>query len=487
MSSIGLIPAVLARIVRAAPPEHGLWLVGGAVRDHFLNRRTTDFDLAYQGPSLDLARRLADEFSGAYYALDEERETGRALLELEGHELRIDIARLAGSDILADLSRRDFTVNAMAVAWDRPDELIDPLHGLADLKAGVLRTCSSDAIANDPLRAMRAVRLAHQLDLKLTPETAAQIRAARREVFSISGERRRDELFRILQLEDPAAALRVLHHLGILEAAIMQPGEGPAQLLEAGLRLLEVADELIRLLAQEHNPQASGMLNMAQVSLRLGRFRKRLMTHFEEELSGGRSRLQLLLLAALISATERRRAGEIPGNTSERELESEEVARGLGLSSREAAYLSYSLQGRRMLAIYSAGGLTPSEIYRYFRKLGSAGIGGCLLWLANELTSGAQISAQNGWVERVETARAILGAYFEGEGVRFGLPDLVTGDEMMASLGLEEGPLVGSLIEALREAHAVGEISDRDQALVMARDLLVQLKGASRRKRPDQG
>ena len=122
------------------------YLVGGCVRDRLLQRDLYDLDVTVEGGGLDLARRLADRFRGAFYALDETRDTGRAILqEGDGERLVVDISVMRGPDLVADLADRDFTINALAVPVTRPDELIDLHGGVSDLKAGLLRPVSTDS------------------------------------------------------------------------------------------------------------------------------------------------------------------------------------------------------------------------------------------------------------------------------------------------------------------------------------------------------
>ena len=92
-----------------------IYLVGGCVRDRLLGRPVYDLDVAVDGDGLRLARRLANRFGGAYYPLDDARQTGRAILDDQrGEHLVVDVARLRGQDLAADLADRDFSLNALA-------------------------------------------------------------------------------------------------------------------------------------------------------------------------------------------------------------------------------------------------------------------------------------------------------------------------------------------------------------------------------------
>ena len=152
-----------------AQQDETIYLVGGCVRDRLLDRSLHDLDLAVAHGGRRLARRLANQFQGAYYTLDAERDTGRAILPGgEAGPLVVDVACLRGEDLAADLADRDFTINALAAEVTRPGEVIDRHGGLADLAAGLVRPVSATSIGDDPVRALRAVRQAAQLGLSLT-------------------------------------------------------------------------------------------------------------------------------------------------------------------------------------------------------------------------------------------------------------------------------------------------------------------------------
>ncbi len=193
------------------------YLVGGCVRDRLLGRRLYDLDVATPGDGLALARRLANHFRGDYYPLDVERSTGRVILYPEGdYRLIVDIARFRGQDLTADLADRDLTINALAMSTQSPDTILDYHGGLADLEAGRIRAISGNSIRNDPVRALRAIRLSAQLGFVLTRETEALIRRDGMALAQVAGERIRDELARLLALPLVATYLGELDDLGLL-------------------------------------------------------------------------------------------------------------------------------------------------------------------------------------------------------------------------------------------------------------------------------
>ena len=215
-------PAV-ETICALIPASEEVYLVGGAVRDAWLQRPLRDIDLATPDDGRPLARRIANALHGAYYSLDPERGVGRALIPWEGAQLVVDVAQFRGPDLLTDLQKRDFTLNAMAVrvAGDL-QTVIDPLGGQHDLAQKRLRQCSPTSIADDPVRALRAVRASLTFGLTIEPATRESIRQAGPRLGTASTERVRDEFFNLLDARHPAGALRALKQLGLLAQIIPQ-------------------------------------------------------------------------------------------------------------------------------------------------------------------------------------------------------------------------------------------------------------------------
>ena len=167
------------RVLRELAVARGVrvYLVGGSVREMALGRPAPDLDLAVSGQTLELARELAGELSGAFVLLDEGERTARVVARGE----ILDLAEFRAPTLEGDLKGRDFTINAVALDLEailglKPLEVIDPLGGLEDLSRGLIRMVAAANLAADPLRLLRAYRFAATHGLKLTPETEAAIR-----------------------------------------------------------------------------------------------------------------------------------------------------------------------------------------------------------------------------------------------------------------------------------------------------------------------
>ena len=162
-------------------------LVGGAVRDALLNRlaSTPDLDLVVEGDAVALCRKLGRRHGGSSVVLDAERSMAR--LVIGGWS--IDLARRDGASLEADLHRRDYTINAMALPLADHQQLVDPLGGLEHLQTQQLVAVAEANLLDDPLRLLRGLRLAAQLGFALEPSTERWIELHHGGIAGVAGER----------------------------------------------------------------------------------------------------------------------------------------------------------------------------------------------------------------------------------------------------------------------------------------------------------
>ena len=217
---------LLAALWRAG---HAAYVVGGALRDVLIDRPTTDWDLATSA----LPEQTAALFDDAAY----ENRFGTVAVRRGGAEYQITTFRSDhdyadfrrphrvefGTSIEADLARRDFTMNALAWGAEPGDpgpRLIDPFDGRADIAAAVIRAVGEPQrrFEEDALRIVRAIRFAATLGFAIEPATLAAIRATAPLVAHLSGERLAVELERILAADRPSVGLRLLEETGALAA-----------------------------------------------------------------------------------------------------------------------------------------------------------------------------------------------------------------------------------------------------------------------------
>lgn len=220
----------VAALARAASLR-GLdaWIVGGALRDRLLRAATPEIDVAVAGDAEGLARDLEASGWGRAVFLSKDRP-GPRVFRVAGKR-PLDIAEIEGGSIAADLARRDFTVNALALAV-RSGELVDPFGGIEDARRRRLRCVRGENLAEDPLRILRAARLWSTHGLAPDPSVLAAARAAAPLFGRAAPERIAAELSKLLGSERACPALGWAARAGILAEAL---GLAPATAKPAAL------------------------------------------------------------------------------------------------------------------------------------------------------------------------------------------------------------------------------------------------------------
>lgn len=208
------------------------YVVGGYVRDIFLNKPSKDIDCVTVGSGIELAERVAKRLGKGTH-LSVFRNFGTAQVKHKGLEVEFVGARkesyshdsrkpiVEDGTIEDDQNRRDLTINDMAICLnkERFGELVDPYNGIADLEAGLIRTPLNPDItfSDDPLRMLRAIRFACRFGFKIVPDTFEAIARNRERIKIISAERIIDELNKIMMCQQPSVGWSLLQRCGLLQ------------------------------------------------------------------------------------------------------------------------------------------------------------------------------------------------------------------------------------------------------------------------------
>ena len=448
-----------------------------------------------------LARELADQLTGAYVALSPARHVARIVVNpaAPGQSQQvIDLAGFPGGwfhgdDLTAiqeDLRLRDFTVNALALPLDewRPgpvsawaDRIIDPNGGRADLAQKRIRAVHPEVFRHDPGRLLRGVRLAGQLQFRLEPETARQIRADAPLLARVSPERVRDELLQILAADQARPQLEVLDRLDLLcriipELALTKGVEQPRayhywDVWQHLLHTVEYAERITR------GHQHSAIYTLAPWTAEMA-------AHFAPATDGSPGRRALLKLAALLHDIAKPQTRSLDdtgrirffGHSEQGADMARERLTQLRLPSRSIALVSKMVELHLRPAQLRQGEEMPSRraIYRYFRDAGDAAVDTIYLALADYLAArGPELDA-TAWANHAAMLTYVLqtGTGQISNRPAAGPPRLLNGNDLMQHFGLSPGPQIGRLLAELAEAQAVGEITTAAAALERAAALL---------------
>ncbi len=485
------------------PADQPIFLVGGAVRDAVLAREVHDLDFAIPKNALKLAKKLADKLSAAFYPLDEENDTARlVIIYPDGSRDVLDFAGFRGESLEDDLRGRDFTINAVALDL-HSGELHDPLGGLADLRAKRLRACAETSLSDDPVRILRAIRQAAAFGLTIDPATRQQMKIAASGLSSVSAERLRDEILKILAGPQPDTALRALDMLKILPhilpelEAMKGVEQSPPHVQDVWSHTLSVLRHLEAILdllgPQYHEEKSNADVYNGLLVLKLGRYRAQLAEHLAQKLNTDRSLRALLFLAALYHDVEKpstrmvEESGRIRffGHDDKGAQTTLRRAIAMRLSNDEMDRVKAIVAHHMRIHAHAdrlrkGHPITRRAIYRFFRDTGLAGVDIALLSLADVRATYEHGLPQEQWAAELDICRALLEAYWETPEQVVRPPQVLNGDDLIQELGLTPGRQLGQLLEAIREGQAEGQISSREEALLFARGWLEDNKGVKK-------
>jgi poly(A) polymerase len=473
---------VIGRVAEVARSgsNRGADVVGGTVRDVLLSRPVHDLDLAVAGDAAAFARALADALAGHYVRLDGERDIARVVIDV-GEVRTVDVAARQGT-LEDDLRRRDFTIDALAVPLGG-SEVIDVTGGLGDLRARVVRAIAPERFDEDPLRLLRAARIASELGFAIEPATCEAIRLRASRLREAAPERQRDELARLVALDAAYDGLRLLDDLGLLSVlfpeldggrGLSQPGPFHAyDVFEHNVRTVEALDAMLA---------GAGWLGETLWQA-FAWCERDLRAYLAEEMSEGRPRAALLRIGGLLhDVAKPQTCAELPdgrvrfvGHDDIGARIAGEIMRRLRFSAAEVRFVQTLVaEHLRPVQLAQVGEVpTLRAIYRFARDAGDALPAVLLLALADAAAARGPSLTRDGWARHVAYMNSLLVRTF-GEAATMHPPRLLSGHDIMSRFGVPEGPRVGRLLEAVREAQAAGEVQDVAGAEAYVRRLLAE-------------
>lgn len=454
---------------RALAHESDAWIAGGAVRDAALGREVTDLDIAIAGDPGLAAKAIADAGDGHAFELSAEFATWRAVAR--DRSWQVDATALRGATIEADLAVRDFTLGAVAVplAGGAP---VDPFDGIGDLERRLLRAVGEDSFRDDPLRLLRAARLAADLELDVEPETAALARSSAFLASEPAGERQLAELRLLLGGPDPLRGLALLDELG-LTAVVLPEVEALRGVEQGPNHHLDVLGHTLAVLEQT-----------LEVEKDIGRFageradetRALLDEPLADEMSRGTAlRFGALLHDIAKPATKGERDGYVTfvGHDSVGAETIGGICRRLRASAKLTRHLqALALHHLRLGFLVHEAPLPQRRVHEYLRATEPVAADVTLLTVADRLSArgGGPFATEEAIEAHLSLARQMLAAALDWR--RDGPPEpLLRGGDLAAELGIAPGPELGDLLAELEAAQYAGEVSTRKEAIERARSL----------------
>ena len=441
------------------------WVVGGAVRDAALGRDVTDVDLAFDGDVAAAARAIAADAGGHPFELSGDFETWR-VVDRSG-EWKLDVAALRGPGIEEDLRLRDFTVNSIGVPLDGGTPL-DPTGGFGDLEASALRASSSLSLTDDPVRVLRAARIAAALDLEPDPGTVGLAREAAPSLAATAGERQFAELAGLVTGPDPIRGLALLDEVGATPVvlpeveALRGVGQSANHHLDAHGHTLEVMGRWLEV--EVDLPRFCGDAADAVAEL--------LAAPLADELT----RRDALRFGALLHdigkpATRTEREGWVSflGHDSVGAEMIVELCRRLKTSRRLAEHLAAMTRDHLVLGfMVRERPLPPRRVWEYLSRTSPRTIDTTLLTVADRLSAQGGGVPEEAITGHLELAREMLAVAVPWE-IDGPAEPLLRGDEIAAEVGVEPGPELGEAVSELEAAQFSEEVATRDEAIAHLR------------------
>jgi poly(A) polymerase len=448
---------------------HTIYLVGGSVRDLLIGEQDIrDIDLLMASGSEDVARTFADTIGGSFFFLDEERKITRIIKHTDADIIQFDFTNFEGPDLNADLERRDFTMNAMAldlrdfIANVSLDGLIDPFNGREDVRNRLIRVTRPGVLDEDPLRLLRAIRFAATLEFTIEEGTADQIRQHAMLIARPSPERVRDELFLVLSERNAEKHLLLMDSLGLLQPLF--PELESLRAFAPGM--YHVHDVLT------HSIKTAGYIDnvLEDLSTISPDHGDTIRAHLEERLEHLVPRKAALRFAGLIHDNAKPETfSNVDGHVrfhGHDNLGAEKavsICRRFKLSNdTEKAVTRVIRQHMRLFNLAAPGGPSKNAMYRYCRDIGDA-LPESLILAQADARATREIMPREQYTDTTGPMAAVLDYYYT-KFLKVEAKPLVTGQDLIAR-GLTPGPTFRVILEEIKEKQAEGVLKDRQEAL----------------------
>lgn len=421
------------------------YLVGGCIRDMLLGRNPSDFDIVTFCDVWPMARQIAGRFASTAFWMD--RERGVARIALGGSGDTIDVSAPKGVDICSDLKQRDITINAIGFDVSTGD-IIDPTGGINDLHHGIIRIISEENLCRDPLRVIRCLRFSVMLGFALTATTDTLLRKHADKVVTVSAERIKQEFLKALACHGGARFFSLMNRTGLIEQIFFHDSSFssgyhvtyPALTMTCEMDgLIYDAPRLLPGIGQMFETQVEAGLTRAG-NLRLATFLYGLGQSRDTGRNDGEAEIFCVTPDQNVhAAVESLRALKFSRSAINAEK------RILSCQARASDIFTHDDMGMSDLHRLC------EEAYPYLPEV-------LLLATASVfMSSGEKYTC----IERMGRAWS----YHKNTYEKHRKAPLITGDDVMQTLGVSPGPAVGKALRTVESARAQGLVLSRDEAL----------------------
>jgi len=480
---------ILEEVFKAIPAGVKIYLTGGFVRDLLLSRESQDVDFLVTKEVHNVANKVASLLKGHVVVLDRNLGIYRVVIKVNSVDFYLDFQKIRGKEIKEHINYQDFTINSISMKLDDflvlrsalfalsqkrrscyavlKKYIIDHAGGVSDIKNKLIRHITNEIFDIDPLRMLRAYRFAAQLGFKIAHETIKLIENKKSLVDRTSGERIRDELFKILSSTSSFNIIESMDNVGLLEmlfpeisvmkGSVREFYYHPKGLWQHSLTTLKEMEVIF-----------------SKLHRMFPRWHSAIKVHLEEKLTSCASRAALLKFVSLFHDVGKPYTAQYIDNRMRffgHERRGAELICGamrrLKMSNVEMRTVKNIILSHMRPGSLASGVVTERAVYRFFRDIGEKdGLDVLLLSLADRYSYKhvRGVQKKKDIYRHKEVVYKILDTYYTSR-ERVIPPRIISGYDVMKICGVEEGPLVGKILKLVEEKQSSGEIKDRTDAI----------------------
>ena len=449
-------------------PDGDIYLVGGMVRDLFMEKDSYDRDLIVTNiDAKSFAEKLHKNFNSAFIPLDEGNNIYRIVLKDSEniHEPQmIDITNPEGNSLERDLMRRDLTINAIAINI-KTGEIIDLFGGISDIKNKTLNYIEEINFVDDPLRLLRVYRFQANLNFELGADTIHAVCKYTDLISKPAKERVLYELMKLFNGKYCAEALLNMNKTWLLE------------------EIFPVVKELKQVPPNSHHHLDllhHSIETVNQIQLLYDEADEKVKAHLDKVDFGGFSRLAHLKLAGFLHDIGKFSTWTIDKETGRhRFIKHDDVGskmvkpllKSLTCSNKQIDYISEMIKYH----IYPSSMMQEPEInekamLRYIRKLQDNVIDNIILAKADRLSARGEVITEEMVENNMKALDRLMKFYFDSQEKLKPLPKLLDGNEVMKILNIKEGKVLGNILKSLKEAQLDGDINTKEEAFTFVQE-----------------
>jgi len=432
-----------------------LYIVGGTLRDLILGRQCSDYDFALNGASI-LAKQYAHDTKSALVPLDTTpgRETFRVVVR---KNVYFDFSELQGNSIESDLSRRDFSINALAISLPNfikgSKKYIDPHSGQKDIKNKVIRVLPGSIFSKDPLRMLRAFRFMSILEFKIESTTLKKIKTLHPKISRVSPERIWNELNLLLNTKKASPSIQAMDNSRLLESLI--PELYKDKKAPSCIRILNHVENLLS------DPKQLGGKPLPEI--------KKLLSE----------KPQLVRLGSMLyPLTQKLSIKQNTNQNPNRRTITSKILSELRASNTDIAFVGAMISCSHFVAnidLPIKDNLSNQlKIYQLVHQNEPGLVPGLFLYLANR----SNMPLENEWHADPSAiaVRKILNFYFQTYLPAKRKKPLLNGNDIQKELKIKPSSIIKAILHKVEESRVLGRINSRPEAIQLAKKITLEKK-----------